>query len=169
MPFISFEIQRQKHSEWCWAAVASSISHHYSPNSPWCQCKLASEMARRSGLDCCQRPFFKALAKACNKSWVLASALRIVGKRPRTSYRPWSFKVTQEAIRTGTPVCARIEWPDTLGHFLVISGCNRSLGGDEWLYVKDPLYGDSRWLYAEFCINYQYLGGRWTDTFRVKG
>jgi len=52
---------------------------------------------------------------------------------------------------------------------VVITGCNQSRNGDRWIYVEDPFEGHGTWLYKEFCVNYQYGGGRWTATFPLKG
>ena len=41
---IPFTIQRQKVEFWCWAAVAASVSRHYTPASQWTQCLVANEV-----------------------------------------------------------------------------------------------------------------------------
>jgi hypothetical protein len=172
MPNIAFEVQHQLHTDWCWAAIAASVSRHYSPKTKWCQCRLASEMVRRTGRgrrDCCKRLKGRSL-EVCNEEWFLASALRIIGRGGgRIKRSRLSFAAVQKSVRAGLPICARIGWPDGTGHFVVITGCNQSRNGDQWVYVEDPLHGHGTWLYAEFCTNYHYGGGRWTATFPVKG
>ncbi len=172
MPKIPFKIEHQLRSEWCWAAITSSVSDYYSPKASWCQCKLASEMVRRTSnrrQHCC-RPLSGGLLKACNQDWFLASALRIVGRGGgRLKFGRLSFQAIRKNIRAGFPICVRIGWPDGSGHFVVIIGCNQSSNGDEWVYVDDPLHGHGTWLYQEFCGNYHNAGGRWTVTFPLKG
>lgn len=177
MPTLAFEMQTQLHSDWCWAAVAASVSRHFTPDSPWCQCKLASVMARittkREKLGaqaCCARPTNKRLAAACNQAWYLDRALRIVGRSGgRAKKGALMFRRIRMEILAGRPVCARMQWGNaTSGHFVLISGCRESSRGGQWLYVEDPFYGNSTWLYHEFRSNYQYAGGRWSNTYPVK-
>ncbi len=173
MANIPFEVEHQIHSEWCWAAVASSVSHHFSPQSEWCQCKLANEMARRlghRGQPCCKHPHTSKAAVICNQQWYLGRALRIVGRAGgRIVSGRLSFQVIRRSIRAGFPICARIGWPDGNGHFVVIAGCNQSRKGDQWLYVEDPFHGHATWTYRAFCFDYENAGGRWTHSFPLKG
>lgn len=171
MPKLFFRLQRQLRSDWCWAAITASVSRHYDPDSPWCQCKLATRMTKSSGTDCCAHRYTKDIALICNKAQYLEKALRIVGRlaAPPTA-GPLPFAKIQKEILAGRPVCARIGWPGTTtGHFTLIYGCRKSRSGSQWLYVEDPLYGSSTWLYSEFCRNYQYAEGRWSHTYPIRG
>ncbi len=173
MPMLSFKMQRQLQSDWCWAAIASSLSKHYNPDSPWCQCKLASRMIRSEkpgDTNCCSRPYTRDIAHTCNQPQLLERALRIAGRlaAPPTA-GPLTFANIQKEILAGRPVCVRIRWARaTVGHFVMIYGCTKSKRGGHWLYVEDPLYGNSTWLYGEFCGNYQYAEGRWSHTYPIK-
>jgi hypothetical protein len=174
LPKLFFRPQRQLQSEWCWAAVAASISKHYNPDSEWCQCKLATRLTRRTKTgdkDCCGHPYTRDIAHTCNQPQYLEKALRLVGRLaapPRKG--PLTFGGIQKDILAGRPVCVRIAWPGTpIGHFILIYGCRKSKSGNQWLYVEDSLYGSSTWLYSEFCRNYQYAEGRWSYTYPVKG
>jgi hypothetical protein len=166
---LSLRMQHQKHSDWCWAAVASSISEHFSRTSPWCQCKLAREMTKRKK-HCCGHPFTKNLAEECNQPWYLDRALKIVKRLDgKAKEGRLSYSQIKKQINEGRPVCVRIQWGrEGAGHFVVISGCQKSSRGDRWLYVEDPFYGNSTWEFREFCTNYQYADGHWTHTFPVK-
>ena len=121
--------------------------------------------------DCCSHPFTGDIAHACNQAQNLEKALRIVGRLagpPTTG--PLPFGRVQREILAGRPVCARIGWPGSaIGHFTLIYGCTKSKSGNQWLYVEDPLYGSSTWLYSEFCRNYQYAEGRWSHTYPIRG
>ena len=164
MPRLSLKLQRQLQSEWCWAAITASISSHYDPESPWCQCKLAARLTK-GDQDCCSDPH------ACNRPQYLEKALRIVGRlaAPPTA-GPLTFARIQKEILAGRPICVRIGWPGSaIGHFTLIYGCTKSKSGNQWLYVEDPLYGSSTWLYSEFRRNYQYSGGRWSHTYPIRG
>ncbi|HEV2199130.1 MAG TPA: papain-like cysteine protease family protein [Bryobacteraceae bacterium] len=177
MPTLAFKMQAQLHSDWCWAAVAASVSQHFNADSSWCQCKLASIMARITAKKeklgaqaCCSRPMNKRLAAVCNQAWYLDRALRIVGRSAgRPTKGPLTFRRIQKEILAGRPVCVRIQWGRaTSGHFVLISGCRESTRGGQWLYVEDSFYGNSTWRYHEFRSNYQYAGGRWTNTYPVE-
>jgi hypothetical protein len=170
MPKLFISLQRQLQSEWCWAAITASISRHYDQDSPWCQCKLATRMTR-SDKDCCSHPYTRDIAHTCNQAQYLEKALRIVGRLAAPPVAgPLTFARIQKEVLAGRPVCVRIAWPEsTVGHFTLIYGCRRSKSGSQWLYVEDPLYGSSTWLYSEFCRNYQYAGGRWSHTYHIRG
>jgi hypothetical protein len=101
----------------------------------------------------------------------LEKALRIVGRLAAPPIAgPLPFGRIQKEILAGRPVCARVAWPgSTIGHFILIYGCGKSKNGSQWLYVEDPLYGSSTWLYSEFCRNYQYAEGRWSHTYPIRG
>lgn len=174
MPMLSFTLQKQLQSEWCWAAITASVSKHYNPDSPWCQCKLATKMtgSKTTGdQGCCSRPYTKDLAHTCNQPQYLERALRMVGRLAAApTAGPLTFSNIQKEILAGRPVCARIRWGRaTVGHFVLIYGCRKSKRGGQWLYVEDPLYGNSTWLYSEFCRNYQYADGRWSHTYPITG
>jgi len=170
MPTVDFKMEHQEHSEWCWAAVAASVDRFFDPASTWCQCRIASKMAKLAKLkvkNCgtCEKP--KPVPRACNQPWYLDKALKIVGKlkgEPKT--KGLNFPETEKKLRAGQPVCARIVWgagPDA--HFVVISGCETASSGNRWVDVEDSFAGSSTWLYDEFRVNYQYSQGHWSDTY----
>lgn len=173
MPTIDFDMQSQQHSNWCWAAVSVSIDRYFDPRSKWCQCRIASRMAKIRKLkvkNCgtCRKP--KGVPKDCNRTWDLDRALTIVNRlKGRPRFKALSFKQIERRIRAGLPVCVRILWgqgPDA--HFVVITGRVRGRSG-EWVDVEDPHSGSSTWRYDEFRSNYQYYQGRWVATFPIKG
>jgi hypothetical protein len=173
MPTVSLAMQRQEHSDWCWAAVAVSVSRHFWRDSPWCQCKLAREMTKREKPGerrCCAHPFTKPIAKVCNQAWYLERALKIVGRLAAPpKARGLTYRQIDKEIRAGRPVCLRVQWGDEpIGHFVVITGCKQSSRGNQWLYIEDSFHGSSTWLYSEFRRNYQYSLGHWSHTYPIK-
>ena len=172
MATIDFEIQKQQHSNWCWAAVAVSVERYFDPDSTWCQCRLASRMAKKeklkvAGCGTCKQP--KGVSEKCNLPWELQKALRIVKRltgKPKGSRL--SFRKIKELLKAGRPVCARIVWGGgTAAHFVVISGCFKTKSGVRWVDIEDPDSGSSTWLYDEFRKNYLYAQGEWVDTYPV--
>jgi hypothetical protein len=172
MATIDFDMQKQQHSNWCWAAVAVSVARYFDPDSKWCQCRLATRMAKREKLNVakcgtCRKTI--GVPEKCNQPWYLKKALRIVKRlRGKPTGSLLSFRKTKELIKAGRPVCARILWGQgPAAHFVVISGCFTTKSGDRWVDVEDPDSGSASWLYEEFRKNYQYAQGGWVDTYPV--
>ena len=172
MPSIGFQIEPQQHSNWCWAAVAVSVERYFDPDSRWCQCRMASRMAKLTtlkvkGCGTCKKP--TPTPRACNRPWYLEKALQLAGRlKAKPKPTPLSFSRVRKRIAAGRPVCARIVWgqgPDA--HFVVISGWHRTKSGALWVDVEDPDSGSSTWLYEEFRSNYQYAQGHWVATYPV--
>lgn len=161
------QVETQKHDQWCWAAVAVSISHYYEKQaSPWTQCQLANRELGMS-VDCCQD------GEACNTSWYLERALDRVGHYreyrklvPTTS----QFPLIQQELDSGRLPCVRVSWrKSTEGHFLVITGYSTTHRNGrlcEFLDVSDPRYGsDTRTLeYSQLMSSYRSIGV-WTHTY----
>lgn len=175
MPRITFDMETQQHSEWCWAAVTVSVDHYFNNKSTWCQCRLVTHVAKlKKGLNLnvkncgtCQKP--DPVPEKCNKTFYLDKALRTVRRlKGKARDAPLSFHQVDKEIKARRPVCAEITWgkgPDA--HAVVISGCVRAKSGRRYVDVEDPLSGSSTWLLEEFLTNYQYANGRWTATFPV--
>ncbi|HLI62087.1 MAG TPA: hypothetical protein VKV05_01720, partial [Terriglobales bacterium] len=70
---LPFEVQPQLESEWCWAAVSTSIAHFYSPSSAVTQCQVVNQQLKRT--DCCTNPG----SNNCNQPGYLDQALQYVG------------------------------------------------------------------------------------------
>ncbi len=172
MPIINFQLEKQQHNNWCWAAVAVSVDRYFDPKSAWCQCRMASRMAKAAKLrvtQCgtCRRA--KRVPHSCNQPWYLDEALKFVDRlKGKPKPGALSFAGIRKSIKAGRPVCARILWGVGGGaHFVVISGCVESASGERWVDVQDPLTGNATWLYDEFLFNYQYFQGRWDETYPV--
>ena len=169
MPSLGFRIQKQQHTDWCWAAVASSVDHYFNPRSKWCQCRVAGRMAKmeKLGVTCGTCGKRKRISEKCNRPWDLEKALKIVSRlkgRKKNSFL--SFAQIQKTIGTGRPVCVMIQWGRSqMAHFVVISGCATGRHGEHWVDVADPFVGSSTWLYEEFRSNYQHHQGRWIRTY----
>ena len=61
-----FSIQKQLQTQWCWAAVSTSVSLYFNRSSTWTQCTVANKNLKRS--DCCGSP------SNCNTPSVLVAA-----------------------------------------------------------------------------------------------
>jgi hypothetical protein len=156
---LTFDMQEQTESNWCWAATATSVSHFYWSWSTWTQCLVANGELGHN--DCCNSP----VPSACNVPWYLDRALTrtnnfvsIIG--------PASFQQVREEIDAGRPVGARVGWSGGGGHFMVIYGYS-FVAGDEYFDIDDPIYGQSHLPVSDFASTYQG-SGTWTHTYLTK-
>src|SRR5688572_7905789 len=67
---LPFQVEPQMQTQWCWAAVASSISKFYDSASAWTQCSVANAQLAKNV--CCDP---QAAQGECNKQSRLDQAL----------------------------------------------------------------------------------------------
>ena len=156
---LSFNMEAQTQSNWCWAATSKSVSHFYSALSPWTQCKIASS---ELGQTCCNSP----VPSPCNVPWYLDKALQRTQNFVSFQSGTISFDDIKNQLEQGLVVGARIGWNGGGGHFMVIYGVTSFLSL-EFLYIDDPIYGKSVLTYQQFANNYQGCG-TWTHTYFTK-
>lgn len=152
---LDFTMQHQQQTNWCWAAVATSVSLFYDPASTWTQCAVANAELGRD--DCCGA----GAGGACNVYGFLGSSLTTVGHFDHSTGSTSTFAEVQTEIDGGRPLCARTAWSGGGAHFLAIIGY-RILG--DMLAVDDPWYGKSDVSYATFGSSYQGSGS-WTHSY----
>lgn len=156
---LTFNMEPQTQSNWCWAATATSVSHFYWVLSTWTQCLVAN--AELSLNSCCGSP----VPSPCNVPWYLDRALTRTNNFVSIT-APVSFQRIRDEIDAGRPVGARIGWTGGGGHFMVIYGYS-SVGGTDYFDIDDPIYGKSHITVATFSNNYQG-SGVWTHTYFTK-
>lgn len=156
---LSFDMELQTQSNWCWAATSKSVSHFYSVFSPWTQCKIASD---ELSLTCCDSP----VPSACNVSWYLDRALTRTHNYVSMQSGTITWSKVKEELQKGLVVGVRQGWSGCGGHFMVIHGVSKS-NGVEYLHIDDPIYGKSTLTYTQFATNYQG-SGTWTHTYFTK-
>jgi hypothetical protein len=162
---LTFSMQAQQQTNWCWAAVSASVASYFNTpgpsGTPWQQCEIAS--AEFAPVSCCPN----GSAPACNRDWYLDKALTRVNHlaSPATSGAA-SFPYIQQQINSNCPVGVRIGWIGDGGHFVVVSGYDDT-NGNQMVDVEDPIYGPSVYDYNAFCTGYQSGAGTWTDTYPV--
>jgi Papain-like cysteine protease AvrRpt2 len=158
---LDFRIQHQRHSNWCWAAVAASVALFYRPARKWTQCAVAnSELGRK---DCCR----KGAGGKCNLIGHLQDSLTVVGHAttPPFVVGTVGFDRAQAEIDSGRPLGARTQWAGGgTGHFVTIVGYHSAV---DLLTVDDPLYGRSHVDYRTFCTDYR-RSGTWTHSYYTK-
>lgn len=156
---LSFNMQLQTQSNWCWAATANSVSHYFWRWSTWSQCRIAN--AELGHTDCCHTP----VPSECNVPWYLDRALTRTHNFVSIQ-GPASFSQVRAEINAGRPVGARIGWSGGGGHFMVIYGYSL-IAGNEFFDIDDPIYGKSHIPVSEFASSYQGSGS-WTHTYFMK-
>jgi hypothetical protein len=153
---LSFVMQRQLQSQWCWAATSASVSHFYNALSTWTQCLVAEQIM---GSNCCVNP------GPCNQSWYLDKALAVTNNFVALN-STLSFQAVENELNAGRVIGARVGWHSGGGHFMVIYGCDTS-NGINYLSIDDPIYGKSRITEAAFLAAYQGSGS-WTHSYTTK-
>jgi hypothetical protein len=156
---LSFNMQAQTQSNWCWAATATSVSHFYWMFSTWTQCLVANAELQLTG--CCN----SSVPAACNVPWFLDRALTRT-QNFLSITGPVTFQQIRNEIDAGRPVGARVGWSGGGGHFMVIYGYS-SIAGTDYFDIDDPIYGKSHITVADFTSNYQG-SGTWTHTYFTK-
>jgi hypothetical protein len=154
---LSFHMQHQQQSNWCWAAVSTSVSHYYDPTSTWTQCLVANGELNRT--DCCGG----GASGACNVYGFLNSALQRVGHLDHMDGSAISFGATRGEIAADRPVGIRVAWAGGGAHFLAIVGVLDAT--QDWVAVDDPIYGASDLTYTALKTAYQTPGSTWTHTY----
>jgi hypothetical protein len=153
---IALTMQTQLQSEWCWAAVSTSVSHFFDGASSWTQCTVAGHELGQG--TCCR----DGSTAACNVPWYLDRALTRTGNlERRQSGRIGALRIRRE-LRAGRPVGARIQWAGGGGHFVVIAGARGVFSPS--VEVRDPLFGISVLPLGAFSTRYQG-NGSWTHTY----
>jgi hypothetical protein len=154
---LPFTMQHQEQSNWCWAAVSTSVSHYYHSGSAWTQCAVANAQTGRN--DCCGA----GASGACNIYGFLDQALQTVGCFVSMQSGTSDFATVDAEIAAGRPVGIRVAWNGGGAHFLAIIG-TRELA-PHYVAVDDPIYGKSDHTWDDLRTSYQADGDSWTHTY----
>lgn len=157
---LSLSVQRQSESNWCWAAVATSVALFYRPTSPWTQCRVASVTLGRT--DCCGPAASDPLG--CNQPYFLDMALATTGHFAAMQAASLTIPQISAEVSAQRPIGCRIEWADGSGHFLTIVGVQRNGSGTAYIDVSDPIYLDAQIAFPAFPALYQG-GASWTHSY----
>ncbi len=153
---LGFTMQHQEQTQWCWAAVSTSVNLYYHPASGQTQCAVANTAMGQT--TCCQ----DGSTPQCNQPWFLDQALQIVGNLKSWSPGKAALAKVKAQIGQCRPLCLRIGWNGGGGHFVAVYGYS-----GQRLNIGDPWYGNSVVTYGPFPNTYQG-GGAWTDSYTTK-
>lgn len=170
---LSFKVQRQEKSEWCWAAVSVSVDHFFRPDSRHTQCDIAGTVLRLSCCDGAQ----PAAADSCNTPHALHTVLgrfHLLAADPIVE--PLTFDQVRTEIDGGRPVCVLIKWLDNQGqvtdrgHFIAIGGYRVTPAKKVFVSITDPMFGSSEAIFDQFADSkggYRDGRGVWFASFLV--
>lgn len=156
---LGFLMETQLQSNWCWAAVATSVSLFFDPQSIWQQCLVVNQEFQLA--TCCQ----DGGSEECDRPWRLERGLNRVGRDGGNASGSLSFSAIQQEIDNQRPVGCFIQWAGGgIGHFVVIEGY-RAQGATKRVQVEDPYFGSSDYDFDDFRLRYQNSSGVWQWTY----
>jgi Bacterial tandem repeat domain 1/Papain-like cysteine protease AvrRpt2 len=128
---LRFRIQRQQQSQWCWAAVSSSIRRYYQPASTLSQVDLVNQ---RRGRNDCHLPGPGADGDRCNKPDNTSAVIDSLGHLEQMQNNSVSYANLRSQLAIGRPVFIRIEWDGGGRHATVAAGVEDG----EFVIMCDP-------------------------------
>lgn len=166
---LNFTMQSQEGDNWCWAAVAVSVSRFYNSGSTWTQCSLATAELTQSteqpvpvNTNCCNTP------ETCDVIWYLSTPLRRTGNLNTWADARASWEQLKTEIKNTRPLCVRVRWNGgTQAHFLAIVGYTEQDAGSSLpntIELRDSIHGNSTHNWNDFARTYQG-GATWTSSF----
>jgi hypothetical protein len=190
-----FNLQHQRQTLWCWAAVTTSIVHYFDPGSSLTQCQVVAKYVakhkdkvtdpRQAVASCCpdgRSPNCGETFKAAyNQTGVLSETLKAVGLldsfRQVKDEPPVPLDDIRRELSAGVPVAVRIGWKDKkgeltrFGHYVLITGVlpDDPRGEDHtWVRVSDPMDEDASY-HPYGALKNNYKGkGEWTYVYFIK-
>lgn len=160
------QIQQQEMSNWCWAAVASSISFHFDPLSCWTQVEIVANAFR---YDPHSLP-----DESWNRAGDIGQALSLARCLDYRADRQIDFTDILTELNYDRPLCLEIHWGDGTGHAIIIVGCWLDANCNAYYRVADPFYNDDeedlppfRDLNRKRLENYLHTG-KWRKTYFVR-
>ncbi|MDQ7947243.1 MAG: papain-like cysteine protease family protein [Pedobacter sp.] len=157
---LPYRVQKQILTQWCWAAVSSSISKCYNEFSSWSQNKIASVQLKQD----CSVVFPPSSPAELNQLEGLNDALVITGNYAGILNRPLKLAEIILQIKVGRPIGCQIARIDGQTHFVCLFGYNADTFA---LYIGDPAFEGEYAVriiaYEEFKDNYD--GGRWVRSY----
>lgn len=166
MVIIPLQIQHQEMSNWCWAAVASSISFHFDPSSDWTQVQIVAG-AYGYAQDC-------SPDESWDRTGDIGLALSLAGCLAYRAERQIGFAKILSELNDDRPLCLEIHWGGGTGHAIIIVGCWLDANGNAYYRVADPFHNDDEEEFPPFrdlsrkrLENYLRTG-QWRKTYFVR-
>jgi hypothetical protein len=159
-----FPIERQRMSNWCWAACTTAISNFYEEERRFTQGQLVAKMLNM--------PICRSISPSimCNKKKDYGAALDNMGHLSNhTIEGPLSSDQLLAALRTGRPIGCQMDIPQIGGHAVVIISGKTDSNNRLFLRVADPSDGSILVMsFSSMRNNFRATGGRWVRTYLTK-
>ena len=160
---LNFPLQHQDQSEWCWAAVTSSVSKFYDPHSTYTQSNLA---VWAFGATCALTPG----SSICNRPYNMSLSLIHTGNGPAAVRGAFDIDQIKAEIDGNHPIGLGIFWTNgSGGHAITITGYDKRKADSPMIQVQDP--GDPVGTVTFFPLHLfpqHYSGGAdWRLSFRT--
>ncbi|HWQ33686.1 MAG TPA: papain-like cysteine protease family protein [Blastocatellia bacterium] len=164
-----FDLQRQQQSNWCWAAVTTSLLNFFNEENTHTQCQVVQQCLSllsdfdASVTDCIQH----SRSKACNRTFKLPDALDEMDLHFSRCNYPLTLDEVRQQIHAGVPVGVRIGWRGGGGHFVLITAVFDDPEGEmqSWLRISDPLDQAASYITWQ-TLKKRYKGsGQWTHSY----
>lgn len=158
---LSYELQGQQQSQWCWASSGSMVMTYVSPNNAPSQCSQATE---ENGGDCCN----DGSSSTCNQpGWPKLSKYGYTSSR--TNGVPLTFEQIKQVLQNNSPICFTWYWTSGGGHMMTVDGWGE-FDGVPYVHVQDPgpvNEGTSKWItYKAYVSGGHYTHG--TDIYDIR-
>ena len=156
---MSFTIERQLMSNWCWAASTVAICKYYN-RSAFSQQQIVAKVLNRP---ICVGP----LNPFCNVAADLGVALKMTGHLFGDPFEgPLEPNQLLSALQNRRVVGCQMLIPDLGGHVVVLVGAKNDAQGNLFVQVADPSDGTQPFMpFTQFRNNFRATGGRWVRTY----
>lgn len=136
-----FRLQRQQQTEWCWAAVTSSMMEFMAPERAVSQSEVAANTLKAATV---------ASLEELNRQADITKAAQTMGLDEGTRYGNVSRDTMRWLVNEGTPIPIQINWRNNArkngslgsGHYLVVSAIGEEAKGKTLVYIEDPWVGE---------------------------
>lgn len=162
-----FRVQRQQQSEWCWAAVTSSMMEFMAPERAASQSEVVAHTLHKTPAQS---------AEELNRPEDITKAARTMGLDEGTRYGNVSRDTMRWLVNAGMPVPIQINWRNNarkngslLGgaHYIVVNAIGDEAKGKTLVDIEDPWVGQKLTLDWDELKN-DYPGKAGQDLYKHK-
>ncbi len=157
--WLPINVNQQRKSRWCWAAIASAVGSYYQTDTIE-QEELVEQLLE--GISHDEELYSKDEIKEQNVNFKLDKALKYVNSFSHLKLGKPIMERIQFEINQGRPFGVRIEWFKGGAHYVLVKGYNAEDGS---LFIEDSLHGSSVQPYNQFPDEYREGGAVWTETY----
>ncbi len=135
-----FGVQRQQQTQWCWAAVTSSMMQFMAPERAASQSEVVTNTIKTATA---------GSPDDLNRPWDIAEAAKTMGLEDGTRYGNVSRDTMRGMVNEGVPVPIQINWRNKArkngslgdGHYVVVNAIGEEAKGRTLVQIEDPLVG----------------------------